>query len=129
MGKKILVIGNDLYTEALLIRAFSHSDSQVLLISEHGKSMLPSGLIRPDLVILDSPVRGAPDWDILRQLRLLLPVPIIVLTDVEDIQVRIKCFNLGADYRRASRSTWAKSRPLSAPFSDWQVENECPSLA
>jgi len=98
MGKKILVIGNDLYTEALLIRAFSHSDFQVLIISEHGNSMLPSGLIRPDLIILDSLLPGAPDWDILRHLRLLLPVPIIVLTDVEDSQVRIKSLNLGADY-------------------------------
>jgi DNA-binding response OmpR family regulator len=98
VGKKMLVIGNDLFTEALLTQAFSDSGFQVLIISENGSSILPSGLIRPDLIILDSLLPGAPDWYILRSLRLLSPVPIVVLTEVEDSRVRIKSLNLGADY-------------------------------
>jgi two-component system KDP operon response regulator KdpE len=98
MDKKILVIGNDIQTEALLSQAFSDSDSQVLIISGNISSVKPSGLIGPDLIIFDRLLQGAPDWHTLRQIRQLSSVPIIVLTDVEDSQVRIKSLDMGADY-------------------------------
>jgi DNA-binding response OmpR family regulator len=98
MGKKILVIGNDVQVEALLSQAFSGSDFQLLIISGNGSSVAPSGLIEPDLIIFDSLLPGAPGWRTLRQIRQMSPVPIIVLTDVEDSEVRIKSLDLGADY-------------------------------
>ncbi len=98
MDKKILVIGTDVETEVLLSRAFSGSDFQVSIISGNGSSVSPSGLLRPDLIIFDSLLPGAPGWHTLRQIRQMSPVPIIVLTDVEDSQVRIKSLDLGADY-------------------------------
>ena len=98
MDKKILVIGNDAQTEALLSQAFSGSDFQVLIISGNGSSVSPSGLIGPDLIIFDSLLPDTPGWNTLRQIRQLSPVPIIVLSDVEDSQVRIKSLDLGADY-------------------------------
>ena len=98
MDKKILVIGNDVQTEALLSQAFSGSDFQVLIISGNGSSVSPSGLIGPDLIIFDSLLPNTPGWNTLRQIRQLSPVPIIVLSDVEDSQVRIKSLDLGADY-------------------------------
>ena len=98
MDKKILVIGSDLETEALLSRAFSGNDYQVLIISGNGSSVSPSGLIGPDLIIFDNLLPGAPGWHTLRHIRQLSPVPIIVLTDAEDSQVRIRSLDLGADY-------------------------------
>lgn len=98
MDKKILVIGSDVETEALLSRAFSGSDFQVLIITGNGSSVSPSGLIGPDLIIFDGLLPGAPGWHTLRQIRQMSPVPIIVLTDVEDSQVRIRSLDLGADY-------------------------------
>ena len=98
MDKKILVIGSDVETEALLSRAFSGNDFQVLIISGNGSSVSPSGLIGPDLIIFDGLLPGAPGWHTLRQIRQMSPVPIIVLTDVEDSQVRIRSLDLGADY-------------------------------
>ena len=98
MEKKILVIGSDVETEALLSRAFMGSDFQVLIISGNGGAVSPSGLIGPDLIIFDGLQPGAPGWHTLRQIRQMSPVPIIVLSDVEDSQVRIKSLDLGADY-------------------------------
>jgi DNA-binding response OmpR family regulator len=98
MGKKILVIGSDMETEALLSQAFAGSDIQVLIISGNGSSASPSGLLGPDLIIFDGLLPGAPSWHTLRQIRQMSPVPIIVLTDTEDSQVRIKSLDLGADY-------------------------------
>jgi len=98
MDKKILIVGNDVQTEALLSQAFSGSDFQLLIISGNGSSVSPSGLIGPDLIIFDSLLPGAPGWHTLHQIRQLSPVPIIVLTDVDDSQVRIKSLDLGADY-------------------------------
>ena len=98
MEKKILVIGSDVETEVLLSRVFSGSDFQVLIISGNGSSVSPSGLIGPDLIIFDSLLPDTPGWNTLRQIRQLSPVPIIVLSDVEDSQVRIKSLDLGADY-------------------------------
>jgi len=98
MDKKILVIGSDVETEVLLSQAFSGSDFQVLMISGNGSSVSPSGLLEPDLIIFDGLLPGAPDWHTLRQIRQTSPVPIIVLSDVEDSQVRIKSLDLGADY-------------------------------
>ena len=98
MDKKILVIGSDVETEVLLSRAFSGNDFQVLIISGNGSSVSPSGLIGPDLIIIDGLLPGAPGWHTLRQIRQMSPVPIIVLTDVEDSQVRIRSLDLGADY-------------------------------
>ena len=98
MGKKILVIGSDMETEALLSQAFPDSDFQVVRISGNGSLELPSGLAGPDLIILDGLLPGASGWLTLRQIRQMSPVPIIVLTDVEDSLVRIKSLDLGADY-------------------------------
>ena len=98
MEKKILVIGSDVETEVLLSRVFSGSDFQVLIISGNGSSVSPSGLIGPDLIIFDGLLPGSPGWYTLRQIRQMSPVPIIVLTDVDDSQVRIKSLDLGADY-------------------------------
>ena len=98
MDKKILVIGSDVETEVLLSRAFSGNDFQVLIISGNGSSVSPSGLIGPDLIIFDGLLPGAPGWHTLRQIRQMSPVPIIVLTDVEGSQVRIRSLDLGADY-------------------------------
>jgi len=98
MEKKILVIGSDVETEVLLSRVFSGSDFQVLIISGNGSSVSPSGLIGPDLIIFDGLLPGSPGWHTLRQIRQMSPVPIIVLTDVDDSQVRIKSLDLGADY-------------------------------
>jgi len=98
MDKNILVIGNDVETEVQLSRIFSDSGFRVLIISANGSSVSPSGLIGPDLIIFDSLSPGAPDWHTLRQIRQMSPVPIIVLTDIEDSQVRIKSLDMGADY-------------------------------
>ena len=98
MDKNILVIGNDVETEVQLSRIFSDSGFRVLIISANGSSVSPSGLIGPDLIIFDSLSPGAPDWHTLRQIRQTSPVPIIVLTDVEDSQLRIKSLDMGADY-------------------------------
>ena len=54
MDKKILVIGNDVQTEALLSQIFAGSDFQVLIISGNGSSVSPSGLLGPDLIISPS---------------------------------------------------------------------------
>jgi DNA-binding response OmpR family regulator len=97
MYKKILVIGSDVETEMLLSRAFSDSGFQVLIMSGNGGSVSPSGLIGPDLIIFDGLLPGTPGWYTLRQIRQMSPVPIIVLTDVEDSQLRIKSLDLGAD--------------------------------
>jgi len=98
MEKKILVIGSDAETEALLSRAFMGSNLKVLTISGNGGAVSPPGLLGPDLIIFDGLQPGAPGWQALRQIRQRSPVPIIVLTDVEDSQVRIKSLDLGADY-------------------------------
>jgi DNA-binding response OmpR family regulator len=98
MDKKILIIGNDVPTQELLSQAFADSDFQVLIISGTGSSVSPSGLIGPDLIIFDGLLPGAPGWHTLWKIRQMSPVPIIVLTDVEDSQARIKSLDLGADY-------------------------------
>jgi two-component system, OmpR family, KDP operon response regulator KdpE len=98
MDKRILVIGDDAQTEALLSQAFAGSDFQILIISGNGSAISPSGLIGPDLIIFDSLLPDAPGWHTLRQIRQMSSVPIIVLSEVEDSQVRIKSLDLGADY-------------------------------
>ncbi len=98
MDKKVLVIGSDVETEVLLSRAFSGTDYQVLIISGNGSSVSPLGLLGPDLIIFDGLRPDAPGWHTLRHIRQMSPVPIIVLTDVEDSQVRIKSLDMGADY-------------------------------
>ena len=98
MEKRILVIGSDLETEALLSRAFLGSDYQVLIISGNGGAPSPPGPAGPDVIIFDGMQPGAQSWQTLQRIRQASPVPIIVLTDFEDSQVRIKSLDLGADY-------------------------------
>ena len=98
MDKKILVIGSDVQTETRLAQAFSDRGIQVLIVSGNGSAVSPSGLLEPDVIIFDGLQPGAPGWHTLRQIRQQSPVPIIVLTDTEDSQVRIKSLDLGADY-------------------------------
>jgi len=98
MDGQIMVIGNDANNEALLRQAFAGSDLQVVIISGTCSSVLSPGLCEPDLIIFDGLPPDAPGWQTLSQVRQRSPVPIIVLTDTEDSQVRIKSLDLGADY-------------------------------
>ena len=91
-------IDNDLQTRALLSQAFAGSECRVVIIPGNGSPLPPSGLTGQDLVIFDGLPPGAPGWQILRKIRQASPVPIIVLTDVEDSQTRIKILDMGADY-------------------------------
>ena len=96
--ERIMVIGNDVQTKALLGQAFAGSDLQMVIIPGNGSSSLPPGIIGSDLIIFDGLLPGAPGWYTLWQIRQQSPVPIIVLTDVEDSQLRIKSLDMGADY-------------------------------
>ena len=98
METSILIIGNDPDTESLLSRTFSGNGFQVFVIPEGGDDTLPVGPIRPDLVIFDSLRPGTRAWHILERMRQLSPVPIIVLTNLEDSSFAVDSLDLGADY-------------------------------
>jgi two-component system KDP operon response regulator KdpE len=98
VDKKVLIIGDDKKTQALLLRAFSQTGSRASAISNGGSAVFQFFFTQPDLIILDVLLSEPDRWQTLQQIRELSTVPIIVLTVVDDYKIRIEGLDRGADY-------------------------------
>jgi DNA-binding response OmpR family regulator len=93
----ILLIDDDPKLTAPLRSAFEHAGYDVSVAAD-GHTGLSKALVEnPDVVVLDVMMPGLDGWAVCKAIRERSPVPIIMLTALDDSIDRIRGLDLGAD--------------------------------
>jgi len=97
LGKRVLLVDDDSKLRKLLTEYLQDYGCEVVALedgSEVSKTILRKA---PDIVILDIMLPGRSGLDVLREIRLRFPVPVIMLTAKGEDADRIVGLELGAD--------------------------------
>lgn len=98
MAEKILIVGADGQTLAVLDEALPNVRYQILTASDGTQALFQFGLAQPDLVIVEVPPSDPGIWETLRRIRDLSGIPIIALGIPDDTQTEVKSLDYGADH-------------------------------
>ena len=97
MSQKVLVVEDD-NTIAELLRLFLQKDGfEVSHAADGGKAVEMAKEIQPDLVLLDIMLPVMDGWQVCRELRKTMKMPIIMLTAKGEVNDRIHGLEMGAD--------------------------------
>jgi two-component system KDP operon response regulator KdpE len=98
LGKKILVIDDNLEMLQLVVRIFKPTGAQMFTASDGREGMRQMFVHRPDLVLLDLMMPDLDGWTVCQQIRHFSSVPIIMLTVLDRGPDIIRALDSGADY-------------------------------
>lgn len=98
MAEKILIVGADGQTLAVLDEALPNMCYQILTASDGTQALFQFGLAQPDLVIVEVPPTDPGIWETLRRIRDLSGIPIIALGIPDDTKTEIRSLDYGADH-------------------------------
>ena len=94
---KILIIDGDRTLLQLLRTRFNNLGYKVILASNGKEALTSFRDEKPDLVVLDILLPKLNGYEVCRKIRLVSPVPIIILTTLNKLSDRIIGLELGAD--------------------------------
>jgi DNA-binding response OmpR family regulator len=94
---RVLIVDDNQGTRILLELALSHQGFQVFSAPSGTSALLQLRVVQPDLIILDILMPGIDGWDTLEQIRAFSNIPIIVLTALDDPNVKKKSLAQGAN--------------------------------
>jgi two-component system, OmpR family, response regulator MtrA len=97
MAMKLLLIDDDAELVAVLTLALERAGFAVWSAQDAPAALALLDAERPDLVVLDTPLRAAESSDLLRQLRRRSETAVIMLTGRGDEQARVAGLEQGAD--------------------------------
>ncbi|TMI75304.1 MAG: response regulator transcription factor [Bacillati bacterium ANGP1] len=94
---RVLLVDDDRKLLSLLERGFRFEgfEVQTATLGVHSVELAQSE--RPDLVVLDIGMPDLNGFDVCRQLRARLDVPVIMLTARDDVEDKVRALDLGAD--------------------------------
>jgi DNA-binding response OmpR family regulator len=98
LAEKILIVGADGQTLAVLDKALPSMSYQILTASDGTQALFQFGLAQPDLVIVEVPPSDPAIWETLRRIRALSGIPIIALGIPDDTQTEVRSLDYGADH-------------------------------
>jgi DNA-binding response OmpR family regulator len=95
---KLLIAEDDRALGALLKRALLADGHEVRLVSDGEAAVAAFKRDTPDMVILDLGLPKIDGSTVLQELRTISnTIPVLILTGLADLEVRLQCFSLGAD--------------------------------
>jgi len=96
---KFLMIGNDQNTNMAVKLTFQiHCPEANLIVTSKGERGIKlAELEKPDFVILDMEVPDISGYEVLKAIRMLVNVPILILTLISNESDIVKCLESGAD--------------------------------
>lgn len=97
MKKRILIVGDNLTTRALLVTALPGHEFRVSAVSSRASVVFQLCFVQPDLIILDDSQADDGVGRTLCQIREYSSVPVIVLAARNDVRVRVEALDCGAD--------------------------------
>ena len=98
MAEKILIVGADGQTLAVLDEVLPNMCYQILTATDGTQALFQFGLAQPDLVIVEVPPSDPGIWETLRRIRALSGIPIIALGLPDDTQTEVRSLDYGADH-------------------------------
>ena len=97
MSQKVLVVEDD-NNIAELLRLYLQKDGfEVSHAADGGKAVEMAREIQPDLVLLDIMLPGMDGWQVCRELRKTMKMPIIMLTAKGETEDKVSGLEMGAD--------------------------------
>lgn len=97
MGKKVLVIDDDVEMGLLIQMTLKADDHEVHLAHSGSEGLDLAYQIRPNLVILDIMMPDMDGFDVCKNLRKMLDIPILMLTAYSSEKEMLQSFTTGAD--------------------------------
>jgi two-component system response regulator VicR len=97
LGKKILVIDDDVEMGILIQMTLKSDDHEVHLAHSGSEGLDMAYQVRPNLVILDIMMPGMDGFDVCARLREMLNIPILMLTAYSGEKEMLHSFTTGAD--------------------------------
>lgn len=97
MGKKILIVDNDVNSYDMLLEAFAGRGFQAHVAPTAESALFQLALTQPDLVILDLSLPGVDARGTVQRIRELSPVPLIALAALDETGTVVATLDVGAD--------------------------------
>lgn len=94
---RVLIVDDDQHVRTLLELALSHGGFQVFSAPNGGSALLQLRVLRPDMVILDVMMPEPDGWETLQKIRETSSVPVMILTALDQPDLRKRCLAQGAD--------------------------------
>jgi DNA-binding response OmpR family regulator len=98
---KILIIGDDAQTQKDLMQAFADQAFRAYVTPKGRSVSFQLNLVRPDLIVLDTPYSKSDRWRVLRQIREMSFVPVIALISPDQVEIKVEGLESGADFSMA----------------------------
>ena len=97
MSQKVLVVEDDINIAELLRRYLQKDGFEVSHAADGGKAVEMAREIQPDLVLLDIMLPVMDGWQVCRELRKTMKMPIIMLTAKGETEDKVSGLEMGAD--------------------------------
>lgn len=100
MNSKILIVDDDDASRDTLESVLNNQDYELIMASNGLEALQIAAAVLPDLILLDIMMPGMDGFEVCRRLRstpILVDVPIIILTALDDVSSRLKGLEFGAD--------------------------------
>ena len=97
MSQKVLVVEDDINIAELLRLYLQKDGFEVSHAADGGKAVEMAKEIQPDLVLLDSMLPVMDGWQVCRELRKTMKMPIIMLTAKGETEDKVSGLEMGAD--------------------------------
>ncbi len=94
---RVLLVDDDKKLLPLLERGFRYEGFEVVSATSGEEGISLARVHRPDVVVLDIGMPGLDGFAVCRALRLNFDAPVIMLTARDEVEDKLKAFDLGAD--------------------------------
>jgi two-component system, OmpR family, response regulator ResD len=96
-GVRVLVVDDELAIRRLLVELFSFAGADVYTAANGRLALEQLDEIKPDLVVLDLVMPVLDGWETCRSIRRSSPVPVLLLSALDDDRTIVRGLNAGAD--------------------------------
>lgn len=98
MGKKTILMVDDEIGISELVQMYLEKKGYIVKLANNGEKALDVvASVSPDLVLLDIEMPGIDGFEVCREIRKKMSIPIIFLSVRRDVIDKVKCFELGGD--------------------------------
>jgi two-component system, OmpR family, response regulator ResD len=96
-GVRVLIVDDELAIRRLLVDLFSFAGAEVYTAANGRLALEQFKAVEPDLVVLDLLMPVLDGWETCRSIRCFSPVPVLLLSALDDNRTIVRGLDAGAD--------------------------------
>jgi DNA-binding response OmpR family regulator len=96
-GARVLVVDDEPSIRRLLVDVFTFAGAEVYTAANGRLALQEFGAVKPDLIILDLLMPVLDGWETCRSIRRSSPVPVLMLSALDDNRTIVRGLDAGAD--------------------------------